>query len=244
MTFSSRMQVARLWCQCARLTRTDIFGPEDLLRPTYATPGNLERQIDIAAVGMVGADYKPGGLAFLSINPAGGSERSRTDPLSDRMYHAFEGLRHTTAGAEATAFDQANTAVIASMPNWGSMGRYLEKIRDAMKWNYDDIAYLYVVPFRTRSDRGSAMANNPRGRGYIEHGYRKHLKAQLALLSPGTDYRDGSTVERDRREVSRRKSFGARYRLFHAPAECARGAGQRAPAAREAEQLSLTPNKM
>ena len=184
--FSNRSQIAELWCRCARLRRTDIFGPADPLRPSYARPGNLAWQVGVAAVGMVGANYKSGGLAFLSINPAGGSEHFRTNQLSERMYQGFKGLQNPTEpGGELTAFEEMNAAVLPSMPYWASMGKNLEKIREAMKWRYEDIAYLYVVPFRTKGDKGSAMAGSQRGRSYIEQGYEKHLKGQLALLSPG-----------------------------------------------------------
>ena len=186
MPFSRRSEIAELWRHSARLTRADIFGPDDPLRPVYENRGNLDWQVDVAAVGMVGTGYRPGGLAILSINPAGGSPTSRTDFLSDRMYEGFKHLRNAAKGRHAlAAFEESNKAFITSMQSWGSMTRYLEQIRKAMNWDYEDIAYLYVVPFRTRGDNGSQMERTIRGRSHIEKGYEKHLKGQLDLLSPG-----------------------------------------------------------
>ena len=186
MPFSRRSEIAELWRRGARLIRADIFGPDDPLRPVYENRGNLDWQVDVAAVGMVGTGYRPGGLAILSINPAGGSPTSRTDFLSDRMYEGFKHLRNAAKGRHAlVAFEESNKAFIASMQSWGSMTRYLDQIRKAMNWDYEDIAYLYLVPFRTRGDNGSQMERTIRGRGHIEKGYEKHLKRQLDLLSPG-----------------------------------------------------------
>ena len=206
MPFSRRRGIAELWRQGARLIRADIFGPDDPLRPVYENRGNLDWQVDVAAVGMVGTGYRPGGLAILSINPAGGSPMSRTNFLSDRMYEGFKHLRNAAKGRDAlAAFEESNKAFIASMQNWGSMTSYLKQIREAMSWDYEDIAYLYVVPFRTRGDNGSQMERTIRGRDHIGKGYEKHLKGQLDLLSPrlvvamdkpsntiGQRYRDGA----------------------------------------------------
>ncbi len=186
MPSSSRSEIAKLWRQGAQLTRKDVFGPDDPLRPVYERPSSLDWQIDVAAPGMVGSGYRSGGVAILSINPAGGSPKSRSDLLSDRMYEKFKGLRGVAQGRQALdAFEASNEAFIASMRHWGSMTRYLELIQQAMKWRHENIAYLYVVPFRTRGDKGSQMERTIRGRDHIEKGYQKHLKGQLDLLSPG-----------------------------------------------------------
>ncbi len=207
MPFSDRSEIAELWRQGAQLARGDIFGSDDSLRPVYEGQSALEDQVDIAGVGMVGARYPSGGLAILSINPAGGSRTSRTDFRSDRMYERFKDLRDAVEGDCAVdAFEDSNKAFIASMRHWGSMTGYLTQIQGAMKWNHEDIAYLYVVPFRTRGDKGSRMTQSRRGRDHIEQGYRKHLKGQLDLLSPGLivamDKPSYDTAVRYRDEVS------------------------------------------
>ena len=186
MPYSDRSEIAALWRQGARLTRGDIFGPDDSLRPVYESRSALEDQIDVAAVGMVGAHYRSGGLAILSINPAGGSPTSPTNYFSDRMYDRFRDLRNAVEDDCAlAAFEDSNRAFIASMQRWGSMTGYLTQIQDTMKWNHEDIAYLYVVPFRTKGDNGGRMTQSRRGRDHIEQGYRRYLKGQLDLLSPG-----------------------------------------------------------
>lgn len=186
MPFSDRSEIAALWRQGARLARGDIFGPDDSLRPVYESRSALEDQIDVVALGMVGARYLSGGLAILSINPAGGSPTSRTNYFSDRMYERFRDLRNAVENDCALVpFEDSNKAFIASMQRWGSMTGYLTQIQDAMRWNHEDIAYLYVIPFRTKGDNGSRMTQSRKGCDHIEQGYRKHLKGQLALLSPG-----------------------------------------------------------
>ena len=54
MPFSRRSEIAELWRRGARLIRADIFGPDDPLRPVYENRGNLDWQVDVTVVGMVG----------------------------------------------------------------------------------------------------------------------------------------------------------------------------------------------
>jgi hypothetical protein len=177
---TTRQQLANLWREAAQITRKDIFGPRDALRPVYSLKDNiLTDQIDIPAVGMVGPNYG-GKLAILSVNGAGGKDNSLSLPSSDRMYAAFRHLRDATPGAPAlAAFEALNTAVIASIPDWGVAKQHTQKILDAAQKSLDDIAYLYLVPFRTRGDAGSTM-----DQAYLDAGYSRHLVQQLRAVAP------------------------------------------------------------
>ena len=88
-----RTQVAELWQISARLSRLDIFGPDDPLCPRYRR-NDLNWQIDVVAPGFVGAKYRPGGLVILSINPAGGNDEFTSNPLSNAVYERFRDLRN------------------------------------------------------------------------------------------------------------------------------------------------------
>lgn len=177
---TTRQAIADLWRQSAQTTRTDIFGAADSLRPVYAVQSALDQQIDVAAVGMVGQRYAAGGVVLLSVNPAGGSAHSTTNAASDEMYEAFRGMRSASSGVEATAFlDRVERAVTASMPYWRITTQYVAAILDALGKGVQDIAYLYLVPFRTAADAGSKMPP-----AYCKAGYRLHLEPQLDLLQP------------------------------------------------------------
>ena len=69
--------------------------------------------------------------------------------------------------------------VIASIPDWGVAKQHTQKILDAAQKSLDDIAYLYLVPFRTRGDAGSTM-----DQAYLDAGYSRHLVQQLRAVAP------------------------------------------------------------
>ena len=177
-----RQQAAELWQQCANLTREDIFGPDDDLRPMYRR-SLLNWQIDVTAVGMVGKNYEPGGLAILSVNPAGGKENYQSNHSTSRkqraneMYERMRDLRNSKYILHA--FEKSNEAILNDYPDWGSMANYCRDILRAVNRNFNDISYLHVVPFRTKGDKGSTI-----NKRYLDNGYDKHLKNQLGMLSP------------------------------------------------------------
>ena len=174
-----RTDIAELWHKGAGLRREDIFGTDDVLRPEYEHR-SLERQIDVTAVGMVGVDYERGGIAILSVNPAGGKVAFRSDSLSDRMYERFRELQNPRPNVPLLqVFEDVNSAVLCSFPDWTITKNHYNKILSVTGKRFDDISFLYVVPFRTKDDKGSAMRHR-----FVMNGYEKHLKRQLALLAP------------------------------------------------------------
>ncbi len=178
-----RQSLANLWRDAAQITRQDIFGPEDKLLPVYpVSAGDLAYQAQLPAVGMVGPNYS-GSLAILSVNGAGGKYGHQSIPSSDRMYGRIGELKTSTYGSTAlTAFEAVNSSVIASMPDWRSIyQRHTSKILQAAKHELAEIAYLYVVPFRTRNDEGYKIP-----RRYRETAYSSHLVHQLQALEPET----------------------------------------------------------
>lgn len=177
---ATRQAFANRWLKSAAITRSDIFGSDDSLRPVYTAQSALAEQIDVAAVGMVGKRYSPGGVSLLSVNPAGGSAHSTTNAASDEMYEAFRAMRSARTAIEAMAcFDRVEPAVAASMPYWRITTQYVNSILGALGKRVEDIAYLYLVPFRTAGDAGSKMPSS-----YCDASYRLHLEPQLDLLQP------------------------------------------------------------
>ena len=87
----------------------------------------------------------------------------------------------------------------AAIPTGRLPGKHYNKILATLGTRFDELAFLYVVPFRTRGDKGSTMS-----RRFVDNGYEKHLKKQMALLSPGTviamDQRSEESANRYRRE--------------------------------------------
>lgn len=176
----AREQLSDLFHEAAQITRKDVFGSGDELRPVYLKKDNiLTGQIDVPSVGMVGPEYD-GSVVILSVNGAGAKDNVKSLQSSDRMYAALCNLRDAAPGASAqAAFEALNLAVIASVPDWGVSKQHILKILEAVHKSVKDIAYLYLVPFRTRDDKGSTMNQK-----YFDAGYDRHLARQLRALTP------------------------------------------------------------
>ena len=176
----SRVEVAAFWHECASIRREAIFGLADALRPTYRDR-SLQWQVDVAAVGYVGIDYEPGGVVMLSVNPAGGKNTLEPNPASDRMYECLLAFRDSKPNdGLRSAFEGSHEAFRRSFPNWTITRKHYNKILTKLGTRFDEIAFLYVVPFRTRGDNGSAMSHR-----FIMNGYKEHLKGQMDQLVPG-----------------------------------------------------------
>ncbi len=173
---SFRKEVAEIWQQCANLTRKDIFGDGDDLRPKYECSA-VDWEVDVAAVGMVGKNYSPRGLVILSVNPAGGKCEYRPKPDAKRMYKRLKRLRDSRNTLDD--FEKVNRAFIKDFGNWRITNHYYRGILKATKKSIKDIAFVHVVPFRTRGDNGSKMSTR-----YLNCGYDKNLSRQLDVLSP------------------------------------------------------------
>ena len=199
----TRNDIVEFWHECTGIRREDIFGPEDALRPNYRCC-SLQWQVDVAAVGYVGIDYEPGGVAMLSVNPAGGGDDLEPNPASDKMYECLVAFRDSKLNGELleSAFYDSHEAFRRSFPNWTITRRHYNKILTKLGKRFDEIAFLYVVPFRTRGDKGSTMPER-----FLTNGYEKHLRRQMVLLSPGT------VVAMDRPSEAAAK----RYRRAQAP---------------------------
>lgn len=171
-----RAQAAELWRECARITREEIFGPEDALRPNYKRK-SVRWEADVTAVGMIGRNYAPGGLVILSVNPAGGKHDYNPRHTANSMYERLKCLENSLNALDA--FEKVNCAFIEDFSNWRITNDHYNKILKASNKAIDDIAFVHVVPFRTRCDKGSTMSKR-----YLDNGYNRHLLRQLRLLEP------------------------------------------------------------
>ena len=118
---------------------------------------------------------------MLSVNPAGGRDNLEPNPASDRMYESLLAFRDSKPNGLRSAFERSHDAFSRSFPNWTITRRHYKKILEELGSEIDELAFLYVVPFRTRGDKGSAMKEE-----FLANGYEKHLRRQMVLLAPGT----------------------------------------------------------
>ena len=181
MTDDNRGELAILWHQCAQIMRRDVFSDTDILRPKYDEPGGrIAAQMDIPAIGTVGRNYQEHGVSFVSVNPAGGKATSRSTESDDHLYDAFAGVRDANSpSAISDAFESMVSRFSVAVRGWTITRQYIDPILRELKVSFDDVCYLYLVPFRTLGDKGSTMPER-----FTLSAYEKHLKHQLSATRP------------------------------------------------------------
>ena len=191
---ADRSALARLWHKRARITRQDIFGVMDAnLRPVKSSS-----QADVAVPGMVGENFESGGLAIVSVNPAGGKDDFRPTSGDDKLYKAAKAI---ALSDDVKAFELMNQAYRLGMPSWGAQWRHIKAILTASNRSLRQLAYPYVVPFRTRGDKGSALKQDVIERGY-ESGFVEIMLALQPTLIIPVDRHSEAAVQRLQSETS------------------------------------------
>jgi len=155
----------------ARLSRTDLGVDGPALRPSSAP-----EHVDIAVPGFVGTEYGPGGLCLVSVNPAGGKDAYSPTPGDKMIYDAAAGFIEAASDEVEAAFQALGRAFVSAMPAWGSQWRHVSAIIDAANAPLNAITYVYLVPFRTREDKGSRLPVDVQQKG-VRHGFYDVLDA-------------------------------------------------------------------
>ena len=191
---ADRSALARLWHKRARITRQDIFGVMDAnLRPVKSSS-----QADVAVPGMVGENFESGGLAIVSVNPAGGKDDFRPTSGDEKLYKAAQAIAQSD---DVKAFELMNQAYRLGMPSWGAQWCHINDILTASHRSLRQLAYPYLVPFRTRADKGSALKQDVVDRGYESGFVEIMLELQPTLVIP-VDRHSEAAVQRLHSETS------------------------------------------
>ena len=149
----NRQIVAQLWQARAQLSRQQILGSFDKdLMPVVEQPNART-----AIPGSVGRNYQERGLVIVSVNPAGGRDSYIGSDHDNAIYGAARALAECTASDLVPVFERLNSAMEAAMPGWGPQWRVIRELLDAVGSDLDTLAYVYLVPFRTRHDEGSRL---------------------------------------------------------------------------------------
>jgi hypothetical protein len=134
-------------------------------------------QIDICVPGMVGLDYRQGGLAIVSVNPAGGRDGFAPTSGDKALYEAAAAVSRS---GETELFERLSRAFVLGMPSWGAQWRVVSDLLQATGTSLTMLAYPYLVPFRTRGDAGSRLPAP-----VLDSGYRSGFREILEALRPG-----------------------------------------------------------
>jgi hypothetical protein len=132
--------------QTAKLTR------ESLNLPATLMPLTVQEDARTAAPGWIGSNWK-GGTLMVGINPGGGGDAYRRNPTDDRLYALLRAVR------EAGSKEQQRDALMAASKAWISIQRthniwrIIEAILSATGEDVEQVAFMNIMPFRTRMDK-------------------------------------------------------------------------------------------
>lgn len=104
--------------------------------------------------GYVGADYEAGrGLLLVAINPGGGGDAyNRRIPEDEILYPVLAAFKNATAQEVLRRFEEVNEAFARVVRNW-NLWRILAPTLEAAGMQLSEVAYINVVPYRTREDK-------------------------------------------------------------------------------------------
>jgi len=158
----------------ARVSRREIFGDAD----TKYRPINLPEDNSTMFAGYVGRDYSPGdGLVLLAINPGGGGDAyTRRIPEDEVFYPLLIAFKQAKGSSILPAFEAINDAFVPIVKGW-NLWRILEPTLRAAEARIEQVAYMNVVPYRTREDKMPPVAARRTAWGEI-------IQPTLDLLAP------------------------------------------------------------
>lgn len=147
---SYRNTLASHFNRLARISRVDVFGDADF----DCRPINLPEDNSTMFAGYVGRDYTPGkGLLFLAINPGGGGDAYTVRiPEDEVFYPLLHKFKTTDQWRVLETFEAVNAAFVPIVKGW-NLWRILGPTLDAAGADIHEVAYMNVVPYRTRENK-------------------------------------------------------------------------------------------
>lgn len=147
-----RSAIAARFHANAQVPRSAIFGHDDPL------PLNLPEDAHTMFAGFVGTGYAPGGTVLVAINPGGGGDAyTHRRPADEQLYPVLAAFRDAVGAAVPEKFEEINRVFPPLFATW-PIRRIVGPCLEAAGARLDDIAYLNVVPYRTREDRAPKVS--------------------------------------------------------------------------------------
>ena len=174
MPFRNRREIAECWQDHVRISRKEIFGSAD----EECTPKHLSDDAATMFAGYIGADYRPGvGLLLLAINPGGGGDAYKYRTAEDHVFiPLLTNLKQARPSELLESFESVNTAFMHIVMGW-KIWTILEPTLDAAGVAIGDVAYMNIVPYRTRGNKMPPAAAR-------ERAWKKIVEPSLDFLAP------------------------------------------------------------
>jgi hypothetical protein len=146
----NRTAFARHFHSLTAITREEIFGSaESAVRPI-----NLSADTATMFAGYVGKSYEHArGLMLLAINPGGGGDTYVKRIPEDEVFYPFlKSFKTAQADDVVASFERINQSFASIVRGW-NLWRILRPTLDAAGRTIEEVAYINVVPYRTRQDK-------------------------------------------------------------------------------------------
>ena len=153
MTF--RREICKLWHDSVQIEREVIFGPCD----AKYRPLHLADDANTMFAGFVGRRYRSGaGILLLAINPGGGGDayRSRTGE-DEHFYPLLRAFKRATPEHALEAFERVNDTFAEIVSHW-NVWKIIKPTLKAAGKALDEVAFMNLVPYRTRADKTPPVA--------------------------------------------------------------------------------------
>ena len=185
-----RRTIATQWRDCVRISREEVFGAAD----EKCTPRHLLDDAAVMFAGYVGVDWRPAdGLLLLAINPGGGGDAYEHRTPEDREFIPVLRRFKEARGSEVLeSFERVNLAFVRIVKGW-SIWNILDATLHAAGVELKEVAYMNIVPYRTRNNTEPPVAARERGWKQIVEPSLHHL-APRAIVAIGK--RAGRVVDR------------------------------------------------
>ena len=170
----NRREIAERWHDNVGISRKEIFGSAD----EKCMPKHLRDDAATMFAGYVGTDYRPGsGLLLLAINPGGGGYAYESRTAED---HKFLPLLMEFKQAEPSelmeSFERVNVAFMRIVRGW-NIWTILDPTLKAAGVAIEDVAYMNIVPYRTRGNVMPPAATRKRA-------WARIVQPSVDLLAP------------------------------------------------------------
>ena len=172
--FRNRGEIAECWQRHVGISRKELFGAAD----EKCTPKHLLHDAATMFAGYVGADYRSGsGLLLLAINPGGGGDAYERRTAEDQVFIPLL-MKFKEAGPTeiVESFERVNTVFMRIVRGW-KIWTILEPTLDAAGVALEDVAYMNIVPYRTRGNKTPPAAVR-------ERAWKRIVEPSLDLLAP------------------------------------------------------------
>lgn len=174
MTSNLTEQTAKLWHEIAHIPQDEFFVGNDHKKPT-----NIIEDAQTIAPGLVGKNYKKGGIVLMSVNPGGGTDAytART-PQDKELYTNLRKFRDAKTTEDIIErYNELQSCWLRVQKQFNIGQKLLPAVLKACNVTFEDVAHLNIFLMRTKNDQAPTIP-------MYRASWNLAVKRQLDILEP------------------------------------------------------------